>query len=343
MPPTSTAPDERQRTTAILIPQKFTKALDVYRKLYTVDPTTAGIALWTNLLEVARSYLTAEGTLPNKYLESEFLAGSVLGRTQERERWENAGHVHGRSCADYADFESGFEQGFEDGWSRGKEAGMETCAALSNVMRIRNCDDIGAPALARRVDAVVDCSPTPTADAAIQTQPITTDAQTSEATLLIRPVYTEIATQASPPATVASAVPLAESLDWAAEADVHLPVVTTVSSSLPRPPPPRDLSSLSSGNTTPFASLSRRRRRGGQSRPRPRPRRAGTPYRQHHWPESRLPREDDISRLDWRSDPRLQDLSRALHALGWVRRVRFSGDEDVATREGGRWSRDPGP
>ncbi|KAI4525746.1 hypothetical protein K525DRAFT_277414 [Schizophyllum commune Loenen D] len=313
MPPTSTAPDERQRTTAILIPQKFTKALDVYRKLYTVDPTTAGIALWTNLLEVARSYLTAEGTLPNKYLESEFLAGSVLGRTQERERWENAGHVYGRSCADYADFESGFEQGFEDGWSRGKEAGMETCAALSNVMRIY---DIGESVLAPRVDAAVDCSSTSTANTAVQTQPVTTDAQSSEAPLLIHPVYTEVATQVSPPATVVSAAPLAESLDWAAEADVHLPVVTTVSPSLPRPPPPRDLSSLSSGNTAPFASLSRRRRRGGQSRPRPRPRRAGTPYRR----EPRLPREDDISSLDWRSDPRLQDLSRALHALGWVRR-----------------------
>ncbi|KAL1711297.1 hypothetical protein EV715DRAFT_278478 [Schizophyllum commune] len=296
MPPTSTAPDERQRSTAIHIPQKFTKALDVYRNLYTVNPTTAGIALWTNLLEVARSYVTAQGTPPNEVLESEFLAGSVLGRTQERERWENAGHVYGRSCADYADFESGFEQGFKDGWSRGKEAGMETCAALSNVMRIRN------------FDAAVDCSSTLTADTAIQTQPITTDAQSSEAPLLIHPIYTEVATQVSLPATVTSAAPLAKSLDWAAEADVHLPVVTTVSPSLPRPPPPRDLSSLSSGNTAPFASLSRRRRRGG------------TPYHHHHWREPRLPREDDTSRLDWRSDPRLQDLSRALHALGWVRR-----------------------
>ncbi|KAL1750025.1 hypothetical protein FB107DRAFT_252418 [Schizophyllum commune] len=102
------------------------KALDVYRKLYMVEPTTTGIVLWTNLLEVARSYITAKGTPPNKCLELEFLAGSVLGRTQERECWENAGHVHGRSCADYTDFKSGFEQGFKDGWSCGKEAGMET-------------------------------------------------------------------------------------------------------------------------------------------------------------------------------------------------------------------------
>ncbi|KAL1755029.1 hypothetical protein FB107DRAFT_291251 [Schizophyllum commune] len=297
MPPTSTAPDKRQCSTAIHIPQKFTKALDVYRNLYTVNPTTAGITLWTNLLEVARSYVTAQGTLPNEVLESEFLAGSVLGCTQEHECWENTGHVYGWSCADYADFKSGFEQGFEDGWSRGKEAGMETCAALLNVMHIHS----------------LGCSPTPTANAAIQTQTITTDAQASEATLLIRPVYTEIATQASSPATVASTAPLAESLDWAAKADVHLPVVTTVLSSLPCPPPPRDLSSLSSGNTTPFASLSRRRRRGGQSRPRPCPHRAGTPYHHHHWRERRL-------LLDWRSDPRLQDLLRALHTLGWVRR-----------------------
>jgi hypothetical protein len=92
---------------------------------------------------------------------------------------------------------------------------------------------------------------------------------------------------------------------------------------------PRNLSSLRSSQPAPFRTLQRRVRR------RQKPRnlyhfthshsqqqythqsfsRCHPPYHtQHQYPQPLTP-----ASLDWDRDPRLVDLSNALHALGWVR------------------------
>ncbi|KAJ7734457.1 hypothetical protein B0H16DRAFT_1577872 [Mycena metata] len=92
---------------------------------------------------------------------------------------------------------------------------------------------------------------------------------------------------------------------------------------------PRDLSALSTGSTSAFASLRRRCRRS-----RPRPSRSQNSQKRHlgenHGDVSHSARASSIPiyqtsatwrapRFDWDRDPRLRDLGRALTALGWVR------------------------
>src|SRR6202522_1205556 len=124
-------------------------------------------------------------------------------------------------------------------------------------------------------------------------------------------------------------------LDWAEDAE-SLPI---------GPPPPltrqlRDLSALRSSSPAPFSSLRRRVkpiRSSHQSRRRDRPFPLEFPNpplqhpppiyvppsrrRSHRWPTLSKPiiPLQTPAHLDWESDPRLSDLSRALKALGWIR------------------------
>ncbi|KAJ7220403.1 hypothetical protein C8J57DRAFT_1536883 [Mycena rebaudengoi] len=101
-------------------------------------------------------------------------------------------------------------------------------------------------------------------------------------------------------------------------------------SSSPYPPastlPPRDFSALRTGTVRPFGSLQRRARRSthppcsrhtqqttARNIYKTGPAHSTLPSQHRPLPRSRQP-------LDWNRDPRLQDLNRALTALGWVRR-----------------------
>ncbi|KAL1675117.1 hypothetical protein EV122DRAFT_292920 [Schizophyllum commune] len=299
MPRTFTLPDGRQFTSKIEIPQKFSDALDIYRSLHDCNPVVAETALWTNLLALFQDHLSAEGTPTNATLETQYKAGRVAGAATEREIWETGGHARTSEDGHCRDYDVGHRAGYDAGHRAGKALGMQTCGALWNAMQARVLG--------------------PCAD------PLPVDIATAR---------TESAVQTSPHEEPSTTPGIScASIDWASDADAHLPVV----------PPPRDLSCLSSGTSRPFASLNRRRR-GAQSRSRPRRRRAGASQRpaSRRWPESRLPQIGGTS-LDWIYDPRLQDLSRALHALGWGSCWSgFAGDEGVATREGGTWNRDTG-
>ncbi|KAL1686390.1 hypothetical protein GGG16DRAFT_96914 [Schizophyllum commune] len=303
MPRTFTLPDGRQFTSKIEIPQKFSDALNIYRSLHDHNPVVAETALWTNLLALFQDHLSAQGTPTNAALETQYKAGRIAGAEAERGTWESEGHARAAEYGRCRDYDVGYCAGYDAGHRSGKALGVQTCGVLWNVMRAR---------------VLVPCADPPHVDVAS--------------------ARVESAVQTSPheePSTT-SGISL-NSVDWASDADAHLPVI---------PPPPRDLSCLSSGTSRPFASLNRRRR-GAQSRSRPRRRHAGAASRR--WPESRLPQIGGTL-LDWVHDPRLQDLTRALHALGWVRSSLtsgsywsgFAGDEGVATREGGTWNRDTG-
>jgi hypothetical protein len=102
-------------------------------------------------------------------------------------------------------------------------------------------------------------------------------------------------------------------INWADDA-MSLPTLPTTPQH-----PPRDLSCLRSTTPHPFSSLRRRR---GHPRTRWNSQRRNSHFysyslRFHHSPH---PRTTFPISWDWDRDPRLADLSSALHALGWVRR-----------------------
>lgn len=147
-----------------------------------------------------------------------------------------------------------------------------------------------------------------------------------------------------PPHSLPCAAPAAASLDWAEDAaslPIHPPHSTT------SPSPPRDFSALHTGVPQPFASLQRRRRRAPRtptSSTRPTTSSLqNNPPKKDHYPTIRrtIPAHSNSPSsirlrpppsfsatsdtpatrylLDWDQDPRLQDLGRALTALGWAR------------------------
>lgn len=120
-------------------------------------------------------------------------------------------------------------------------------------------------------------------------------------------------------------------LDWAEDVVVSPPMFK-------KSPPPRDLSILRSSISPPFSSLQRRKKRSsacGSQQKRPNhwrnfPAPEFTPktpqcrsHAQTHQAKPATPpavlAANDT--LNWDIDPRLADLSRALTALGWIRKV----------------------
>jgi hypothetical protein len=116
--------------------------------------------------------------------------------------------------------------------------------------------------------------------------------------------------------------PISDRFDWANDVSV-LPTSPTFSQH-----PPRDLSCLRSTATHPFSSLRRRRTGSHPKNQRNVPQRQRGYWHSHSFeplPTLHHARRPHTSfrtpiSLDWDQDPRLVDLSKALQALGWVRR-----------------------
>ncbi|KAJ7867673.1 hypothetical protein B0H14DRAFT_3587876 [Mycena olivaceomarginata] len=145
------------------------------------------------------------------------------------------------------------------------------------------------------------------------------------------------AVQTEPPIVLDAPVVPGAPLDWAEDA-AALPIPSPSPHTPSMPPSPRDFSALSTGSAKPFASLQRRRRSSprapsswSHSCPIPRQRTQSGVY--HHYPQKHTTHFHPSFRfaepsnyfspptqLDWDRDPRLRDLSRALTALGWVKR-----------------------
>ena len=109
--------------------------------------------------------------------------------------------------------------------------------------------------------------------------------------------------------------PVLDRFNWADEAEALY-----ITSTIPQHPP-RDLSCLRTTSTHPFSSL--RRKRG---RPKNRTRQNAQRSYSYTHPFSTTqhllshPHTPFHASLNWDQDPRLADLSKALRALGWVRR-----------------------
>jgi hypothetical protein len=150
----------------------------------------------------------------------------------------------------------------------------------------------------------------PTASVSVQTCPHTTPS----------PSFTSALTQTEHPKPWKSSIsnqnhpklPTPDRFDWAEDSE-KLPTTLTFPQH-----PPRDLSCLRSASAHPFSSL--RRRRGH-------PKNRQTWNAQHSYGHSYSysrhrslhPHTPFPALLNWDRDPRLADLSNALHALGWVR------------------------
>ncbi|KIM45019.1 hypothetical protein M413DRAFT_24288 [Hebeloma cylindrosporum] len=165
--------------------------------------------------------------------------------------------------------------------------------------------------------------PVPATDACTQTSPVALP--TSNACTQTDPDFSIEPTSSIPSPHLPSPV----SLNWADDA-ASLPIVRSH-------PPPRDLSILRSSSPKPFSSLQRRSKRSQahfsepfqNHKPFPIPRQ--TFFRRRFrpsrfssttfWPSQYLhctPRFSPTSALNWKDDPWLLELSRALNALGWL-------------------------
>jgi hypothetical protein len=217
--------------------------------------------------------------------------------------------------------DSGYEAGFEEG--RREEQGDwlidghgEHCGYPSTVAH----EDFGTQT---DPESMPKPSPTPrsTAELAVQTTHIEIQhAGSQTSTPQPDPIPNPIRTTTPPP------VPLS----WADDA-ASLPISSPPI--LPSNPPPRDLSILRSSSPNPFSSLQRRKNHPRTRRHREHfsnshqenfhrrfspPRFSSTPFSLNRIYPRRNPRFSPSSTLNWDSDPRLFELSRALKALGWV-------------------------
>ncbi|KAK7006290.1 hypothetical protein R3P38DRAFT_3037730 [Favolaschia claudopus] len=128
--------------------------------------------------------------------------------------------------------------------------------------------------------------------------------------------------------TVTAAAVAQTPFDWAEDAQ-------GLSTHMPPSAPARDLSCLRTGRTQPFASLRRRDRRAPPGKFNSiRMKTHAGPTKNHSQYRTTVPTRSQARtvptssaffrvrpppHLDWDHDPRLQDLSRALSALGWMR------------------------
>ena len=146
------------------------------------------------------------------------------------------------------------------------------------------------------------------------TQPSAAYSEHSEgSTVVLLPENAQKSTETSQNQLKSMELLISKPLDWADDAK-ELPITPTFPQY-----PPRDLSCLRSASPRPFSSLRHR-----HSHPKKRwnaQRGHGQSWhsRTYHWRSSH-PHTTFPASLNWDQDPRLFDLSNALHALGWVRR-----------------------
>ncbi|KAJ7825646.1 hypothetical protein B0H14DRAFT_3145253 [Mycena olivaceomarginata] len=140
------------------------------------------------------------------------------------------------------------------------------------------------------------------------------------------PVSVDASTQTDEPPAIIACAATGPPFAWAD--DHHTP-----DSTFTPPPASRDFSALrSDSNTTkPFASLQFRARRKHRPACTPRTSPFRTPSHRrppapvHHLTDASFapkPTRVSLSALDWDRDPRLSDLNRALHSMGWRREER---------------------
>ncbi|KAJ7894267.1 hypothetical protein B0H14DRAFT_3854384 [Mycena olivaceomarginata] len=140
------------------------------------------------------------------------------------------------------------------------------------------------------------------------------------------PASVDASTQTDEPSAIIACAATGPPFAWA---DDHY----TPDSTFTPPPASRDFSALrSDSNTTkPFASLQFRARRKHRPACTPRTSPFRTPSHRrppapvHHLTDASFapkPTRVPLSTLDWDRDPRLSDLNRALHSMGWRREER---------------------
>src|SRR5271168_2184584 len=270
---------------------------------------------WKRAFEEGRKVGYKEGSqmLEGVSVSGLFDQGQMLGIKNERREWETAGH--GEAC--FAKLPSKSEAGTQVNLAPTPppriDAAIQTTTDIDPSQSITALSvDLHKFDVGTQVELADDPVISPHLDASIQT--------TVSPLSLSQPEKTS-----------------APHLDWAEDAGL-LPIVASSPPPLPSPPrQPRDLSVLRSSSPLPFSSLQRRSKRYSSRRSCQSYRRPDIPHSDSPYPPFRAHRTRTSSffntykrpshytppkldpYLNWESDPRLSDLSRALKSLGWIR------------------------